>query len=313
MSKSIAPLHDFKIKQRISGLAQVLSLAGLIILSGIQTGSSHGAEFQNQAATEVRSSEEDFRVTQDYRIGNIIAQMKFAQAGHYRDNQHFAKALQELTVDWSEVAEHYQLELIVEGEAAFIIARPLDSALHSFIGIAQVADTQEPRLVETILCRSGKPMGQIPPLEMQPLNDDYLELTCPDEFVRFPNHAGSAYIGAWNRAQQVYILENLQFSAQIENLGLNFSTETPYHTFKVFLEERAEWLQVVHLALPKHDGIPTYIGITMTIETEEDFWTTTSILCRATEPINSGINIPTRTAITDPPAECPVQFEQFSW
>lgn len=313
MSKPIAPLHYSKIKQRISGLAQGLSLAGLIILSGIQSGSSHGAEVQDQAATAIRSTEEVFRTVQDYRIGNIISQIGFAQARHYRDNQRFVQTLQSLTGDWPVQTEHYQFELVVEEEAVFIIARPLDAALHSFIGMAQVADTQEPRLVETILCRSARAIDQIPPLEMQLLNDDYLELTCPNGFVRFPTHAGSAYIGYLNRAQQAYILENLQFAAQIEDLGFNLSAGTPYHTFKIVLEERTEGLQVVHLALPKYDGIPTYMGITMAIETEEDLWTTTAILCRSMEPMNSGIAIPTRIAVTDPPAECPVQFEQFSW
>lgn len=94
-------------------------------------------------------------------------------------------------------------------------------------------------------------------------------------------------LGAINRAQQAFFLENEAFSGAIADLGLGIAEETDNYSYKA---HAADLGAEVHMhAKPKVDGLKSYVSGVFVITSEAEALTTTdTILCES-----DAVGIPT--------------------
>lgn len=116
------------------------------------------------------------------------------------------------------------------------------------------------------------------------------------------------YIGAMNRAQQAYRLEQNSFTNSLTELGIGIRQETENYSYGLrLLDETA----VQHTATPKKEGLKSYTGIVYLTKvtsggiTEE---VTIAILCESESPEQSE---PPAPQITGAEASCPVGFRDL--
>lgn len=112
---------------------------------------------------------------------------------------------------------------------------------------------------------------------------------------------GVTYIGAMNRAQQAYRLENSEFSSALEGLGLGFQDETEDYSFSI---TSADEFQAVQVAQAKGD-LPNYVGIVAVVDNMPN-----AIICMSDAPVEAIPPIPDRSSASDPAPECPSGFSQ---
>ena len=86
-------------------------------------------------------------------------------------------------------------------------------------------------------------------------------------------------MGSINRAQQVHYLENLEFAAQVDDLGLGILSETDAYRYDVAqLEEKF----VINRAVSLQDELDSYLGIVYVGPTEvAGEFSTYTILCES--------------------------------
>lgn len=107
---------------------------------------------------------------------------------------------------------------------------------------------------------------------------------------------GRQYLGAINRAQQAYYLENNQFADDLESLALGIPSETENYQFSIVPQADSS-MSVAAIAQAKTDGTRSYSGAVflVTLPTDESGaaeQTTLAILCETDEPSMTPPDIP---------------------
>ena len=100
-----------------------------------------------------------------------------------------------------------------------------------------------------------------------------------DQSNRAKHAEGKTLMGSINRAQQVHYLENLEFAAQVDDLGLGILSETDAYRYDVAqLEEKF----VINRAVSLQDELDSYLGIVYVGPTEvAGEFSTYTILCES--------------------------------
>ncbi|MEM7797322.1 MAG: pentapeptide repeat-containing protein, partial [Cyanobacteria bacterium P01_C01_bin.118] len=112
---------------------------------------------------------------------------------------------------------------------------------------------------------------------------------------------GRTYVGAMNRGQQAYYLENEQFSDSMDRLGLGIANETDNYRYDVVRPAASEqW--VMNYGLSRVDGLNSFIGFAYITTDESDELITRATLCQSTtaEIINVS-DLPTTYDISSEP------------
>ncbi|HBB36271.1 MAG TPA: general secretion pathway protein GspH [Cyanobacteria bacterium UBA8803] len=94
-----------------------------------------------------------------------------------------------------------------------------------------------------------------------------------------------SYVGAMNRAQQAYFLENNIFTADIEKLGLGIKTETENYRYSSRVTQNAAF----HYGVSRNQQLQSYVGGVFLVPTTQfdgtaDEISTVAILCVGNSP-----------------------------
>ncbi|MGH8001410.1 MAG: type IV pilin-like G/H family protein [Brasilonema sp.] len=108
------------------------------------------------------------------------------------------------------------------------------------------------------------------------------------------------YVASMNRAQQVYYLENGEFTDEIDKLGIGIKTNTENYEYKI---EKKSDINFVNHARPQTatGTLKSYAGVVMILKQEGSEATTQAILC---ESQNSDTK--------DMQSECPNGFSKLN-
>ncbi|MEL6458602.1 MAG: type IV pilin-like G/H family protein [Cyanobacteria bacterium J06641_2] len=72
------------------------------------------------------------------------------------------------------------------------------------------------------------------------------------------NKEAKTVVGAMNRAQQAYYLENAKFSTEFNKLGLGMSKKTEHYTYRIVPQSSKS---VMNIGRAKRRGLSSYIGL----------------------------------------------------
>ena len=110
-------------------------------------------------------------------------------------------------------------------------------------------------------------------------------------------------VGAMNRAQQAYYLEKGMFATKLSDLALGIEPESEQYSYRVFASRDRKKLTMV-AAVPKVQGIKTYVGFVNVVVLPKNEAMTLATLCESKEakPLlpDTPKNSPNQTAIACP-------------
>ena len=102
---------------------------------------------------------------------------------------------------------------------------------------------------------------------------------------------GKTYIGAMNRAQQAYYLENNKFSPTIEPLGIGIKPETESYNYQI-VPQGNRTQSVMHTAKAKRPELNSYTGAVFAVTNNGENITRTAI-CETDKPSSTPPAMPT--------------------
>ncbi|NES23910.1 MAG: hypothetical protein F6K41_34595 [Symploca sp. SIO3E6] len=114
---------------------------------------------------------------------------------------------------------------------------------------------------------------------------------------------GKINIGAMNRAQQAYKLENELFAANFPELGLGDKPETEIYHYQI-LPQGDRTQQVIMTATAQVSGLRSYTGAVFVIEKDGQTTTVTAI-CETDQPSSTPPAMPTTPSQGSAEIQCP--------
>jgi uncharacterized protein YjbI with pentapeptide repeats len=111
---------------------------------------------------------------------------------------------------------------------------------------------------------------------------------------------GKNYVGAFNRAQQAYRLENSEFATTMEELQAGLPTETEYYRIEI-VPQPDPTRSVKVTATARQDGIRSYTGAVFVLENGYTY----AILCETDEPSQRPPEMPTPPSSENDRLQCP--------
>jgi uncharacterized protein YjbI with pentapeptide repeats len=91
-------------------------------------------------------------------------------------------------------------------------------------------------------------------------------------------------LGAMNRAQQAYYLEQQQFATAIDDLGLGLESDTEFYRYEILPSDESS-PSVTMVAIPKIEGLKSYRGVVFGVESPAyEGITPVAQLCEAEQP-----------------------------
>ncbi|MBD2744902.1 type IV pilin-like G/H family protein [Coleofasciculus sp. FACHB-1120] len=114
---------------------------------------------------------------------------------------------------------------------------------------------------------------------------------------------GKTYIGAMNRAQQAYYLENNKFGTTIEQLGVGIKLETESYNYKIVPQGNGTQ-SVMHTAKAKRPELNSYTGAVFVVTNNGENITRTAI-CETDKPSSTAPAMPTPPKDISGQIQCP--------
>ena len=114
------------------------------------------------------------------------------------------------------------------------------------------------------------------------------------------------YVGAMNRGQQAYFIENRAFSPSIEALEIGIPATTSNYSYS--LEVQPDGASVIITATPLEEPLKHYTGAVFAVGETPDTATTIAEVCESSEALTSAspsLN-PTTETIDCPPGSTPL-------
>jgi uncharacterized protein (TIGR03067 family) len=132
-----------------------------------------------------------------------------------------------------------------------------------------------------------------------------------DQAIKAKQSEARQYVGSMNRSQQAYFLENNQFSAKLDSLGLGIKSETENYRYSINLIDGKRLVQ--HMGVAKVDGLKSYTGFVQLtkIRSGESAGelTTVATLCESNQPTRSQ---PGKPQIQGNEIKCPIGYSDLS-
>lgn len=116
---------------------------------------------------------------------------------------------------------------------------------------------------------------------------------------------GKTYVGAMNRANQAYFLENNKFATKIEELELGIKPETENYIYKV-VPQSGNTKSVMNIAQAKSEQLKSYVGLVYLTEVNGETITFAK-LCETNQALSKPPQMP-RIAKKSEQIECPSGF-----
>lgn len=114
---------------------------------------------------------------------------------------------------------------------------------------------------------------------------------------------GKQYIGAMNRAQQAYYLENNKFAQEINDLGIVIKTETKNYQYRIVSQGNSTQ-SVVMTAQAKNPELKSYTGVVFVVkENNEDL--TIAAICETKTPSSTPPAMPMPPSNFKTGIQCP--------
>lgn len=93
------------------------------------------------------------------------------------------------------------------------------------------------------------------------------------------------YLGSMNRAQQVYVMEQGQFTSSLDKLGISLNSQTSHYQYTARLSNQPDSQNyVVHQADSLHPNLRPYSGMVAVVTEATGETLSVSILCEADSP-----------------------------
>ncbi|HIK33855.1 MAG TPA: type IV pilin-like G/H family protein [Oscillatoriales cyanobacterium M59_W2019_021] len=127
-----------------------------------------------------------------------------------------------------------------------------------------------------------------------------LEKQAQQEEAKARQSEGKFFVGAVNRAQQAYRLENPEFASTMEELQIILPPEGTNYQFEI-VPQPAPTLSVMATATAKSEGIRSYAGAVFVLESGAR----ESILCETNEPSQMPPEMPAPPASRNDRPQCP--------
>ena len=119
---------------------------------------------------------------------------------------------------------------------------------------------------------------------------------------------GKSNVGAMNRAQQAYYLENNRFASSMEELQLGIKLETDNYSYKTLPQPSVKG--VMNVAQTKNEKLNSYVGLVYLTKVGNESTTITQ-LCESTQPLSKLPEMPSLAKIPANSADikCPSGFK----
>jgi type II secretory pathway pseudopilin PulG len=214
--------------------------------------------------------------------GKAIAALTRAQQAYFLENSEFSRTLSPLSAEIPRVTPNY-VQYIVRRPLSVVhyaIARRRD--LKSYIGQVAIVPTNTGESISArVVCENDAPGVRIPP---RPLIGSNLRPVCAPgttlwslSSIKTPAELDvevRAYLGAINRSQQAYFLENSRFASTLEDLQRYDIDSTIAYDYSVQGNEQF----AIQYGVSRRSDLKSYVGA-VTLNQVGYEYTTTSILC----------------------------------
>jgi hypothetical protein len=114
---------------------------------------------------------------------------------------------------------------------------------------------------------------------------------------------GKTYIGAMNRAQQAYHLENDKFATKIEDLGVSIKPETENYRYRIVPQGNSTQ-SVMMTAHAKRPELRSYTGVVFLLKHNNETLTIAAI-CETDQPSSTPPAMPAVPSNINTPTQCP--------
>lgn len=127
-----------------------------------------------------------------------------------------------------------------------------------------------------------------------------LEEQIREQEAKAQESEGKSFVGATNRAQQAYRLENDRFAATMEELQIGLPSETENYRMEI-VPQPDPTRSVMATATAKGEDIRSYTGAVFVLEKGVTF----AILCETNEPSQTPPKMPAPPASENDRPQCP--------
>lgn len=121
---------------------------------------------------------------------------------------------------------------------------------------------------------------------------------------------GRTYVGAMNRANQAYYLENNKFATNLQELQLGIKSESDNYIFKVVPQANQD-KSVMNIAQAKTKGLQSYVGLVYLVETNNRESTTVTKLCETSQALSQPPKMPSIPKKSSEEIQCPSGFKSL--
>lgn len=115
------------------------------------------------------------------------------------------------------------------------------------------------------------------------------------------------YIGAMNRSNQAYYLENNKFATQIKDLQLGIKSETENYVYKIVPQPNTA-NSVMNVAQAKREGLNSYVGLVYLTKSNSGEMTTVVQLCETNQALSKPPKMPKSPENSSEEIKCPSGF-----
>ncbi|MBD1924700.1 type IV pilin-like G/H family protein [Trichocoleus sp. FACHB-90] len=121
--------------------------------------------------------------------------------------------------------------------------------------------------------------------------------------VKGPQSEAKTYLGAMNRAQQAYYLENGKFGTTLEQLGVGIQSETENYLYKILPQSNQSVIQTAQAKNPRLK-LRSYTGAVFVTKINDENITRAAI-CETDEPSSTLPAMPTPPKNASEQIQCP--------
>jgi hypothetical protein len=164
--------------------------------------------------------------------------------------------------------------------------------------------TPQALVLEKISDETTLPPDVVTPSDLEGMQGESLK----EEFERQAQQAreseGKFSVGAMNRTQQAYFLENNKFATSIEDLGVGLQPESDNYRFAIVSVGNTPG-SVQITAQSKRPELRSYTGAVFVVKTQEQDPITITGICKTDEPSSTPPAMPPTPKSMTSPIQCP--------
>ena len=254
--------------------------------------------------------------------GNYIFTLTRAQQAYYLQNNKFATTLEQLSIlprgtqtqndlYVAQGQKNYRYQILLQGDqiqSVMMIAQAKRPELKSYTSAVFIFKNKDEVLTVAGVCETNRP-SSTPPTMPSPPRNALEPIQCPagshpsTQTNREQRSEGKQNIGAMNRGQQAYWLENQKFATTIEQLGIGIKPETESYRYQI-LPQGDQTQSVMMTAQAKRPDFKSYTGVAFTIRSNNEELTSAGV-CETDNPSSTPPAMPKLPKNSVKQIQCP--------